>query len=380
MTTFVDIHALQTLPPSNINRDETGSPKSAFFGGVQRQRVSSQAWKSVIRRDFESHLDRSKLGVRTRLVADKVVARILDIAPEFDADSAEEAVIQAFTAVKNPKNNKKYVKLERQEGEKRISDRAVSSAALFLSNQQIDKLAQAIIEANGEKIPPKQVKEMLNTEHGIEIALFGRMLADAPDFNVDAACQVAHALSVHGTEPDFDYYTAVDDVVRSAGDSTGASMIGTIEMASSTLYRYANINLEALITNLGDTSASVEATLAFVRAFVSSMPTGKQNSFAARTLPDAVIVTVRNDRPISYVNAFEKAITEVEGRRVVAARALASEAKNIEEAYGYEPVASYVLALGDLKEELAGLGESVTLKGLLESLEAQLTDLTSQES
>ena len=377
MTTFIDIHALQTLPPSNINRDDTGSPKSAFFGGVQRQRVSSQAWKSVIRRDFELHLDRSKLGVRTRLVADKVVARILDLAPEFDADAAEKAVVQAFTAVGTPK---KHVKLERQEGEKRISDRAVSSAALFLSNQQIDKLAQAIIEANGEKIPPKQVKEMLNTEHGIEIALFGRMLADAPDFNVDAACQVAHALSVHGSEPDFDYYTAVDDVVRTSDDSTGASMIGTIEMASSTLYRYANIHLDALNASLGDASASVEATLAFVRAFVSSMPTGKQNSFAARTLPDAVIVTVRNDRPISYVNAFEKAITEVEGRRVAAARALASEAKNIEEAYGYEPVASYVLALGDLKEELAGLGESVSLKGLLESLEAQLTALTSQES
>lgn len=378
MTTFIDIHALQTLPPSNINRDDTGSPKSAFFGGIQRQRVSSQAWKSVIRRDFEEHLDRSKLGVRTRLVADKVVARILDLASEFDADAAEQAVVQAFTAVGT---SKKHVTLEVPEDEsKRISDRAVSKAALFLSNQQIDKLAQAIIEANGEKIPPKQVKEILNTEHGIEIALFGRMLADAPDFNVDAACQVAHALSVHGSEPDFDYYTAVDDVVRSSDDATGASMIGTVEMASSTLYRYANINLDALTANLGEASASVEATLAFVRAFVSSMPSGKQNSFAARTLPEAVIVTVRNDRPISYVNAFEKAITEVEGRRVVAARALASEAKNIEEAYGYEPVASYVLALGDLKEELAGLGESVSLKGLLESLEAQLTALTSQES
>lgn len=377
MTTFIDIHALQTIPPSNINRDDTGSPKSAFFGGVQRQRVSSQAWKSVIRRYFESHLDRSKLGVRTRLVADKVVARILDIAPEFDADSAENAVVQAFTAVGN---SKKHVKLEKQEGDKRISDRAVSNAALFLSNQQIDKLAQAIIEANGEKIPPKQVKEILNTEHGVEIALFGRMVAEAADFNVDAACQVAHALSVHGSEPDFDYYTAVDDVVRASDDATGAGMIGTVEMASSTFYRYANINLDALNANLGDASVSVEATLAFVRAFIETMPTGKQNSFAARTLPDAVIVTVRNDRPISYVNAFEKAITEVEGRRLAAARALASEAKNIEEVYGYEPVASYVLALGDLKEELAGLGESVTLKGLLESLEAQLTALTSQES
>lgn len=374
MTTFVDIHALQTLPPSNINHDDTGSPKSAFFGGVQRQRVSSQAWKSVIRRDFELHLDRSKLGVRTRLVADKVVARILDLAPEFDAEKAETAVVEAFKAAK--------IKLEKpKKKEDEEVGRAVSGYLILLSNQQIDKLAQAIIDANGEKLVAKDVKEILDTNHSVDIALFGRMLADAPDFNVDAACQVAHALSVHGSEPDFDYYTAVDDVVRSSDDATGAGMIGTIEMASSTLYRYANINLDALITNLGDTSASVEATLAFVRAFVSSMPTGKQNSFAARTLPDAVIVTVRNDRPISYVNAFEKAITEVEGRRVAAARALASEAKNIEEAYGYEPVASYVLALGDdLKKELAGLGESVSLKGLLESLEAQLTALTSQES
>ncbi|WP_314644676.1 type I-E CRISPR-associated protein Cas7/Cse4/CasC [Rothia mucilaginosa] len=374
MTTFIDIHALQTLPPSNINRDDTGSPKSAFFGGVQRQRVSSQAWKSVIRRDFEEHLDRSKLGVRTRLVADKIVARILDLAPEFDADQAEKVVVEAFKAAKI-----KLEKPKKKEGEE--AGRSVSGYLLLLSNQQIDKLVQAIIDAKGEKLPSKDVKEILDTNHSVDIALFGRMLADAPDFNVDAACQVAHALSVHGSEPDFDYYTAVDDVVRSSDDSTGAGMIGTVEMASSTLYRYANINLDALITNLGDASASVEATLAFVRAFVSSMPSGKQNSFAARTLPDAVIVTVRNDRPISYVNAFEKAITEVEGRRVAAARALASEAKNIEEAYGYEPVASYVLALGnDLKKELAGLGESVSLMGLLESLEAQLTALTSQES
>lgn len=291
MTTFVDIHALQTLPPSNINRDDTGSPKSAFFGGVQRQRVSSQAWKSVIRRDFESHLDRSKLGVRTRLVADKVVARILELAPEFDADLAEKAVVVAFKAagitLKEPKAKK---------GEE--TGRAVSGYLILLSNQQIDKLAQAIIEANGEKLPTKQVKEILDTNHSVDIALFGRMLAEAADFNVDAACQVAHALSVHGSEPDFDYYTAVDDVVRSSDDATGAGMIGTVEMAASTFYRYANINLDALNANLGDASASVEATLAFVRSFINSMPTGKQNSFAARTLPDAVIVTVLDRKSV----------------------------------------------------------------------------------
>ena len=100
MSFFVDIHALQTLPPSNINRDDTGSPKSAIFGGVSRQRVSSQAWKSVIRRNFEQHLDRSEIGVRTRQVADMIVDRITSISPEFDPDKAESAVVDAFKAAK----------------------------------------------------------------------------------------------------------------------------------------------------------------------------------------------------------------------------------------------------------------------------------------
>ena len=377
MSFFVDIHALQTLPPSNINRDDTGSPKSAIFGGVSRQRVSSQAWKSVIRRNFEEHLDRSEIGVRTRQVADMIVDRITNISPDFDPDKAESAVVDAFKAAK--------IKLEKPKAKKgeENTGRAVSGYLLFLSNQQITRLANAIIEANGEKIPAKEVKDILDTKHSVDIALFGRMLADAPDFNVDAACQVAHALGVHGSEPDFDYYTAVDDVIRESEDETGAGMIGTIEMASSTLYRYANINVDALKTNLGGSAAAtVEATLAFIRAFIDSMPTGKQNTFAARTLPEAVIVTVREDRPISYINAFEKPVTEKssEGRRLAAAHALATEAANIRDAYGYEPKVSYVVALGELREALSNMGETVTLKELLASLESQLTELVGQES
>ena len=379
MSFFVDIHALQTLPPSNINRDDTGSPKSAIFGGVSRQRVSSQAWKSVIRRNFKEHLDHSEIGFRTRQVADKVVKRICEIShDEFDPDKAEAAVVEAFKAAK--------IKLEKpkaKKGEEKPTGRAVSGYLLFLSNQQIDRLAQAIIDADGEKISAKEIKNILDTEHSVDIALFGRMLADAPDFNVDAACQVAHALGVHGSEPDFDYYTAVDDAVRESEDETGAGMIGTIEMASSTHYRYANINLDALKKNLGGSAAAtVKATLAFIRAFIDSMPTGKQNTFAARTLPEAVIVTVREDRPISYVNAFEKPVTEksAEGRRLAAARALAAEAKDIRDTYGYDFVASYVVALGELSKELLEIGDTTTLKELLVSLEAQLTELIGQGS
>ena len=141
--------------------------------------------------------------------------------------------------------------------------------------------------------------------------------------------------------------------------------------------------MDALKTNLGGSAAAtVEATLAFIRAFIDSMPTGKQNTFAARTLPEAVIVTVREDRPISYINAFEKPVTEKssEGRRLAAAHALATEAANIREAYGYEPKVSYVVALGELREALSNMGETVTLKELLASLESQLTELVGQES
>ena len=141
MSFFVDIHALQTLPPSNINRDDTGSPKSAIFGGVSRQRVSSQAWKSVIRRNFEEHLDRSEIGVRTRQVADMIVDRITNISPDFDPDKAESAVVDAFKAAK--------IKLEKPKAKKgeENTGRAVSGYLLFLSNQQINRLANAIIEA-----------------------------------------------------------------------------------------------------------------------------------------------------------------------------------------------------------------------------------------
>ena len=365
MSIFVDIHALQTLPPSNINRDDTGAPKSAIFGGVPRQRVSSQAWKSAIRRDFVGKLDSEKLGLRTKRVVERVVKQISDLSEGYDKTKAEEEVKAAFKTA--------GIKIDKPSGKRAENDEhqfEVASYLLFLSNQQIKRLAQAIIDADGEKLKKADLANIIDQNHSVDISLFGRMLADAPEFNVDASCQVAHALGVHESEPEFDYFTAVDDAVRDA-DESGAGMIGTVEMMSSTLYRYANINLDGLQKNLGDKDATIEATSQFVRSFITAMPTGKQNTFANRTLPDAVVVTLREDRPISYVNAFEEPISEsaAHGRRYEAAKALAQEAKSIEETYGFEPTKSYVLAVGDLKEALADTGENLNLKDLLAALE-----------
>lgn len=373
MSLYVDVHALHTLPPSNINRDDTGAPKTATFGGVVRQRVSSQAWKRAIRRDFPDHLDASALGIRTKRVAERVIARVQELTreqgQEVDREQATKAVTDAFIAA-----GIKLTEPKARKGREAPAHGPEAGYLLFLSNHQIQRLAEAVVAADGQKLAKKDVAKILDQDHSMDIALFGRMVAEVPDYNVDAAVQVAHAIGVHASEPEFDYFTAVDDAAAEA-EETGAGMIGTVEMMSSTLYRYATVNMAGLAHNLGDAAAAVEAALAFVRGFVLSMPTGKQNTFANRTLPDVVVVTVRDDRPVSYVNAFE---TPVEtgldrGRRYEAARRMAQEAASIETAYGMRPVRSFVLAVGPLAEAVVGMGEPVgreqLLAGLREALE-----------
>lgn len=368
MSRYVDVHALHTLPPSNINRDDTGAPKTATFGGVVRQRVSSQAWKRAIRRDFPDHLDASTLGVRTKRVADRVIARVLELSRESGAGMTEEAAKDAVTAAFAAAGIK-LTEPKARKGQEAPAHGPETGYLLFLSAHQIHRLAEAIVAAGGTKLSKKDVATILDTDHSVDIALFGRMVAEAPDYNVDAAVQVAHAIGVHASEPEFDYFTAVDDVVAEA-EETGAGMIGTVEMMSSTLYRYATVNMAGLTRNLGDATAAAEAALAFVRGFVLSMPTGKQNTFANRTLPDVVVVTVRDDRPVSYVNAFETPVAtgQDRGRRYEAARRMAEEAASIEAAYGMSPVRSLVLAVGPLAEAVADMGESVDQGQLLARL------------
>ena len=119
-------------------------------------------------------------------------------------------------------------------------------------------------------------RSLVNTDHSIDIALFGRMVAEPNALNVDAACQVSHAIGVGAVEREYDYYTAVDDEKkRSEEADEGAGMIGTIEFASATVYRYATINVGMLRENLGDDAVVDRAIELFVDSFVRSMPTGQ---------------------------------------------------------------------------------------------------------
>lgn len=253
---FVDIHCLQQVPPSNINRDDTGSPKTAYVGGALRARVSSQSWKRAMREMFSSKLDSSKLGKRTKSAVALISSVIAEKRPDLveESNSLAEKVLTA-TGVK--------VKASDRAGADKGS--SATEYLIFIANREVEQLADIAITAFDKgKDPSKMKKEVAAVFHGeqaIDIACFGRMLADAPDLNTDASAQVAHAFSIDQITPEYDYFTAVDDCA--SDDNAGAAMIDTIGFNSSTLYRYATVNVDALKDQLQDANAAVEGVARF---------------------------------------------------------------------------------------------------------------------
>lgn len=370
MTRYVEIHALQNVPPSNVNRDDVGTPKTARYGGVLRSRVSSQSWKKAIRDDFNAHLDPRDVGTRSRmLVAD--IARAITAQR---ADLSDRALDLAVTAMEAAGFKKP---VPRGKAEDATPE---TGYLVFMSARQIDALARAAIAASAHDKPlaamrAAKVKDLVDAENSVDIALFGRMVADSTDLNVDAACQVAHAISVHAADPEYDFYTAVDDAKRRNADEVdaGAGMMGTIAFISATLYRYAALNVDQLRVNLGNDRAVEQAIEAFVRSFIQAMPTGKQNSFAAATRPSAVVVTVASGQPTSLVGAFEKPITSSDGYMRPAVEALANHATEVFEAWR-TPELVLVHGLRSDIQPLVPLGEVVSLDDLLTRTVARATE------
>lgn len=357
MSLHIDIHVIQSVPPSNINRDDTGSPKTAVYGGVRRARVSSQAWKRATRRDFSTYLDASAVGVRTKRAVELLSERIRTLRPEIELEDAQKLATAALKTVDlktKPARKAKDLPAEPEQTEYLI----------FFSNLQLDKVAELAVASIDSALDRKSVKAALDAHHSFDLALFGRMVANAADLNVDAACQVAHALSTHAIANEFDYYTAVDD--ENPREETGAGMIGTVEFNSATLYRYATVNVEALHRNLGDRDATARAVKAFVRSFVTSMPTGKQNTFANGTLPDAVVVIAREGRPVNLVGAFEDPVTAAHGGFVTASvKALVEQAEAVS-AFVPPATDTWVTALPSHAATLARLGTPTPFTDLVD--------------
>ncbi len=375
----LDINVLESVPPSNINRDDTGSPKTAYYGGVLRARVSSQAWKRAMREMFPSLLPEGSLGVRTKfivpLIAERIAAKREDLA-ERSAEFAK-AVLDA-TGIKSSETDRKG------------SDEGTMATGylVFIANRELDDLADIAIAWADEGVDPKKpdskskkdVQRAFKGIQAVDVALFGRMLADASDFNVDACSQVAHAISVNEISQEYDYFTAVDDCA--ADDNAGAGMLGTVGFNSSTLYRYATVNVDALMEQLESPEATAHGVAAFVEAFVKSMPTGKQNTFANRTLPNVVAVSLRNDQPINLVSAFERPVYAERDRSItqVAAERLAEYARDVESAYACPATKSWHVSYGVEPSSLDYFGEGVSLDALVNSVrDAVESALVSEE-
>ncbi|EKD82159.1 MAG: hypothetical protein ACD_39C01457G0003 [uncultured bacterium] len=346
MKTLIEIHILQNFAPSNLNRDDTGAPKDALFGGIRRARISSQCLKRSTRQYFKEMIENSKLtedevATRTKRIIDEVVEELVS-----KGKSEDEAFEKARLALKG-------IKLI-------IKDDGKSEYLLFVGKKEITGLAQAIFdgwdkiksksedEAPGKKskgkkgaandVDPglkKALEAALNGGKAIDIALFGRMLADMPEKSQNAACQVAHAISTHAVDREFDFYTAVDDLKPE--DSSGADMMGTVEFTSACFYRYAVIDWMSLQNNLqGDSELARKGLQAFLRGFVVSEPTGKQNSFAAHNPPEFVAITVNRDAaPINLANAFENPVRYEKDKTLtyLSAERLVQKARLINSAY-----------------------------------------------
>ena len=226
------------------------------------------------------------------------------------------------------------------------SDDKGTKALFFMSTAQAKALAELAVEGCKDK---KQYKEALKAAPSADMALFGRMVADDPSLNYDAAAQVAHSISTHTVQNEFDYFTAVDDCAPE--DNAGAGHLGTVEYNSATLYRYATVNVLELVRTLGAEQAA-QTVRAFGEAFIRSMPTGKQNSFANRTLPDAVYITLRQDQPVNLCGAFEKPVRKSEeGYAEPSKMALKQYAKELYNTFAEVPEQSFTVGTG--LEELA---------------------------
>lgn len=390
--TVLDVHILQTLPPSNINRDDTGTPKTATYGGVLRSRVSSQAWKRATRTAFADLLDSSDLGVRTKRAVAAVVERVTTLDPSIAPDAAASAAAELLheaTGVKFevPRQRRSADKRADRDDEQALPE---SGYLLFLSARQIDNLAAIALRATKDpsllkdKAIKKEAREAADTQHSVDIALFGRMVADTKDFNVDAACQVAHAISVHSVENESDYFTALDD--RRTDAEPGAGMIGVVDFNASTLYRYAALDIDRLAHNLGPAERESEAPTeptrraveAFLQAFITSLPTGKINTFAHQTLPEVVIVKLRTARPISFATAFEEPVPadmETGGYLRNACARLAELIPQIERTYDAQGgTETWMLRIGSATDILEPCGKTVSIRELLTQVGHAVTE------
>jgi CRISPR system Cascade subunit CasC len=345
MKQLLELHILQNFAPSNLNRDDTGSPKDAYFGGFRRGRISSQCLKRAMREYVRTTngklLPDEALALRTKRVSQDLV-RTLKTKGRDEGEAAQKVTIAlggVGLKVEDDGKTQYLLFLGRSEIERLAALIDEHWDTLTLPEEYEKKKGKAAKKAAKAAVPSEiagALRAVLDGGKAVDVALFGRMLADLSEKNRDAACQVAHALSTNAIEREFDYYTAVDDLKPEG--TAGADMIGTVEFTSACFYRYAALDLAKLVENLqGDKELALKGIEAFLRASVKAKPSGKQNTFAAHNDPEYLVFTVRQDAdPRNLANAFEKPVRPSRDKSLteMALERLEAKWKRLEAAYG----------------------------------------------
>ena len=381
-----EVHLIQNFAPSNLNRDDTGQPKSATFGGFRRARISSQCGKRAAR-DWWRERGTITIGDRTKKLQqmiDHMLAKDDEFTNMFDNEEDRRVGIRVFTDAyyaaadkKKPENTSVlifigpdevdvcaqaikeiwYDKTEEITRKGKQSKETVKGIASIVKevrdfdarnvskkgtsddsddvveqleseqagNEESTEEAGAIKRKRPKLNPLKEIEGRISaTQVSADIALFGRMLAEQPARNTEAACQVAHPISTHKVDMEMDFYTAVDDL--NPAEETGAGMMGVVGFNSACYYRYALVDRDQLARNLArktertngkwtqalggkDYEEAEKVIRAFLEAMVYAIPTGKQNSFAAQNLPTfGMFVRRKGGVSISLANAFSKPV------------------------------------------------------------------------
>ncbi len=358
MTMFLQLHLLTAYPASNLNRDDTGRPKTVDFGGVQRLRISSQSLKRAWR---SSSVFRDKLtgrvGDRTQRVGAKLQEYLVSKGMTEDkALTTARTIAELFGKLvdvtdKNPSFIKQlaFVSPYDWERARALADRALA----------------------GEEIAPEAGDVLNRVDGAADIGMFGRMLADDPTFNRDAAVQVAHAMTTHGTATEDDYYVAVDDLKNPADrEDAGTSFIGVQEFGSGLFYAYICIDTALLTSNLaGDKALARDAVAALIESAATVAPRGKQTSFASRARASYAMIERGSQQPRTLASAFLRPVgtREADGDVLRASHdRLESLRDNLDIAYGPCAEARCVMYVnaatveGSLAEILQFASESIT--------------------
>ena len=326
MTNFLQLHVLTTYAASNLNRDDTGRPKTLNFGGAERVRVSSQSLKRAFRTSdvFAEAVGGAiatttgHIGTRTQNLVTRLVEQLTEA-----GKSREEALTLVSKAL--AKASKKAGTDHDGENESEVKDKKEKSKKLQIGSLNKDKgretetnelvhlSPEELLRAysiglkllNNETPDPKELIVLVQKPRAADIALFGRMLADNPDFNVEAAAQVAHAFTTHRVSIEDDFFTAVDDLTR----NRGAGFISGQEYGSGVFYLYVCLDASQLVRNLaGDKDLAKKSADGFIEAALTISPKGKQNSFASRAYASYAIAELGTRAPRSLAGAFVRPV------------------------------------------------------------------------